>query len=291
MGNRGVIYKKNEKNGIYLHWNGGRDTVEPVLEVAKELGLEYDEIKTLFRFFIEPVFADYSVLDKNNGDNGVYIIDDDFKIVERLYNKYYEQKSHDPKRIKLLVKEYYLLTEAIIEHIQSNGYIVKTIKASIYGKEASIRIDTERDYNTNSHCYTFLIEGNVFGQLLMKNISDRSPIDISHFLAQKILNVFYEKTEMVKSKIKEIPKEQIDKKKILEEIISNENCLFYCQNTNILYSMVENAGVFKMVSEQGIHNNEIFEKIIIDKIAYEKDHIIVNDPKGFIYLFLILKKY
>lgn len=291
MGNRCVIYKENEEKGIFLHWNGGRDTVEPVLEVAKELGLKYDEIKTLFRFFVEPDFSDYSILDKDNGDNGVYIINDDFKIVERLYNKYSEQKSHDPKRIKLLVKEYYLLTEAIIKHIQSNGYIVKTIKASICGKEASIKIDTEWDYNTNSHSYTFSIEGNVFGQLPIKDISDRSPIDISHFLAHKIINVFYEKTEIIKSKIKKIPKEQIDKKRILEEIISDEDCLFYCQNTNILYSMVETAGVIKMVSEQGIHNNEIFEKIIIDKIAYEKDHIIVNDLKGFVYLFLILKKY
>ena len=45
MGNRAVIAftqegKKNKKTvGIYLHWNGGRDTVEGLLQAAKDYGI------------------------------------------------------------------------------------------------------------------------------------------------------------------------------------------------------------------------------------------------------------
>ena len=35
MGNRAVITTKERKIGLYLHWNGGRDTVEPVLGTAE----------------------------------------------------------------------------------------------------------------------------------------------------------------------------------------------------------------------------------------------------------------
>ena len=45
MGNRAVIAftqegKKNKKTvGIYLHWNGGRDSVEGLLQAAKDYGI------------------------------------------------------------------------------------------------------------------------------------------------------------------------------------------------------------------------------------------------------------
>ena len=31
MGNRAIITTRERKIGLYLHWNGGRDTVEPLL--------------------------------------------------------------------------------------------------------------------------------------------------------------------------------------------------------------------------------------------------------------------
>ena len=39
MGNRAVIHFQGSSVGMYVHWNGGRDTIEPMLEVAKEYGL------------------------------------------------------------------------------------------------------------------------------------------------------------------------------------------------------------------------------------------------------------
>ena len=35
MGNRAVITTKERKIGLYLHWNGGRDTVEPLLKYCE----------------------------------------------------------------------------------------------------------------------------------------------------------------------------------------------------------------------------------------------------------------
>ena len=53
MGNRAVINMVDSDVAIYLHWNGGRDTVEPVLEVAKEYGLAGDNagMNDLYKMF------------------------------------------------------------------------------------------------------------------------------------------------------------------------------------------------------------------------------------------------
>lgn len=110
MGNRAVITTKNnhESNGvgIYLHWNGGRDSVEAFIK--------YMELR-MFRpvsdcygwarlcqiignFFggglsigIDKVWK----LDTNNGDNGVYIIaEDKWEIVDRKCFKGTEQNTY-----------------------------------------------------------------------------------------------------------------------------------------------------------------------------------------------------
>ena len=51
MGNRAVITTENKKIGIYLHWNGGRDSVEAFLKYCElknyslgELELIYDDV-------------------------------------------------------------------------------------------------------------------------------------------------------------------------------------------------------------------------------------------------------
>lgn len=38
MGNRAVITTPERKIGLYLHWNGGRDTVEPLLRYCELKG-------------------------------------------------------------------------------------------------------------------------------------------------------------------------------------------------------------------------------------------------------------
>ena len=113
MGNRAVITAskskdvKNSKNiGVYLHWNGGRDSVEAFLTYCefKEYRSPSDDnygwarlCQVLGNFFggTESLGVDNCCnLDCDNGDNGVYIIEG-WKIVGRRYFVGTEQRSHN----------------------------------------------------------------------------------------------------------------------------------------------------------------------------------------------------
>lgn len=106
MGNRAVITTEKEDLGIYLHWNGGRDSVEGFLAVCKKLGHRPPEsdcygwarlCQVIGNFFggtnclgIDKV----ENLDCDNGDNGVYIIRN-WEIVGRKYfDNCQEQKEY-----------------------------------------------------------------------------------------------------------------------------------------------------------------------------------------------------
>lgn len=101
MGNRAVItasQKLNKGIGIYVHWNGGLESVQAFLDVAKARGFRdptSDESYGMARLcgLIHEFFGvdqDTSLgigtldqLDCDNYDNGVYVIGKDWKIVDR----------------------------------------------------------------------------------------------------------------------------------------------------------------------------------------------------------------
>ena len=93
MGNRAVIAIK-QKNieiantpCIYLHWNGGRDSVEGFLETHHKLGMRGAEDATYALARLTQIIGNalggelsvgvgiYSQLDTDNYDNGVYWLD------------------------------------------------------------------------------------------------------------------------------------------------------------------------------------------------------------------------
>ncbi len=101
MGNRAVItiapYSVSNV-GIYVHWNGGRASIEGFLKAARELGYRdpsLDDGYSLARLtqIIGTFFGGASSLgigvvrdlDVNNGDNGTYVIGEGWEIVERVY--------------------------------------------------------------------------------------------------------------------------------------------------------------------------------------------------------------
>ena len=113
MGNRAVItastslsVKDSNDIGVYLHWNGGRDSVEAFLAYCKRRGFRPPEqdnygwarlCQVIGNFF----GGDTSIgidrcckLDCDNHDNGVYIIRD-WEIVGRAYNGGLEQDAYD----------------------------------------------------------------------------------------------------------------------------------------------------------------------------------------------------
>ena len=106
MGNRAVITTKDKKIGVYLHWNGGRDSVEAFLKYCELKGYRTPEsdcygwarlcqvIGNFFGGSTSIGIDTYDRLDKDNGDNGVYVIED-WKIVDRLFINWPEQNEYD----------------------------------------------------------------------------------------------------------------------------------------------------------------------------------------------------
>jgi len=108
MGNRAVITTKKDLSdiGIYLHWNGGRDSVEAFLKYCELLGHRSPDTDNYGWARLAQVIANYfggttsigidiaKKLDCDNGDNGVYIIQD-WQIVDRLFAPKREQKEYE----------------------------------------------------------------------------------------------------------------------------------------------------------------------------------------------------
>jgi hypothetical protein len=110
MGNRAVIAFRDESRSkelspaIYLHWNGGRDSVEGFLAAAKKLELRADSdyaaarlaqvIGNYFGGTLSVGVGVYATLDTDNYDNGVYWVEN-WEIVDREFMRNPEQVTHD----------------------------------------------------------------------------------------------------------------------------------------------------------------------------------------------------
>lgn len=107
MGNRAFIKFQGENVGVYLHWNGGRDSVEPMLEYCRLKRFRFDDYgiarfcQVIGNWFGGDLSigvqstAGCSLDDLDNGDNGVYVVDD-WKIIDRYTDQTHEQNEYDP---------------------------------------------------------------------------------------------------------------------------------------------------------------------------------------------------
>ncbi|RDB64297.1 hypothetical protein C1878_00030 [Gordonibacter sp. 28C] len=109
MGNCAVITTREREIGVYLHWNGGCDTVEPLLKYCELQGYRSPSsdgygwarmCQVMGNYFggsLSLGIGDYTT-DKrmNPGDNGIYVIEG-WKIVDRIYayGDPYEQQVYD----------------------------------------------------------------------------------------------------------------------------------------------------------------------------------------------------
>ena len=106
MGNRAVITTEEKKLGIYLHWNGGRDSVHAFLTYCKLRKFRAPEndnygwarmcqvISNFFGGDLSVGIDTLDCLDCNNWDNGVYIIKD-WEIIGREFFSGEEQQEYD----------------------------------------------------------------------------------------------------------------------------------------------------------------------------------------------------
>ena len=111
MGNRAVISFKCEgvpkeySPSIYLHWNGGRDSIEGFLKAHEKANFRNGAygiarlIQLITNWFgggLGVGVGGYSQMDTDNFDNGVYwVCSKTFKIVEREFKRQKEQQVYN----------------------------------------------------------------------------------------------------------------------------------------------------------------------------------------------------
>lgn len=106
MGNRAVITTKEKETAIYLHWNGGRDSVEAFLKYCELRGFRSPDQDTYGWARLTQIIANFFGKDgyslgigslkkigTRHGDNGIYIIEN-WKIIAREGLEGEEQTSY-----------------------------------------------------------------------------------------------------------------------------------------------------------------------------------------------------
>ena len=114
MGNRAIITTKDKEMGIYLQWNGGRDSIEAFLEYCKLKGYRSPEADDSYAFArLTQIISNYLGGNLSIGiigncsnsepccDNGNYIIGGNWEIVGRdyPYESFEEQKEYNLKKM------------------------------------------------------------------------------------------------------------------------------------------------------------------------------------------------
>lgn len=174
MGNRAVITtKENFKNngiGIYVHWNGGRDSIEAFLKYCELKGYTSPEkdsygfarlTQVICNFFgghnsvgIDSLYS----LDCDNRDNGVYIIED-WKIIDRKYFNGREQNNYKLDEMLLFIDSKMPESEQIKEYITADEIPTSKLKLG----DTIISIDS---YSGECHKNVVIgfFEQNYFGE-------------------------------------------------------------------------------------------------------------------------------
>lgn len=127
MGNRAVLSfdAAPDSTGVYLHCYGGPESVLAFLDAARQLGISRGEDKPyFFARFCQIVgnflggteslgVARLIDLDCKNGDNGLYLLDDNLEIVERRYSSQGQKTVKDLDAQQL--ERYNLVLAAVLE--------------------------------------------------------------------------------------------------------------------------------------------------------------------------------
>ncbi|WP_251179423.1 hypothetical protein [Adlercreutzia agrestimuris] len=130
MGNRAVITSTKKDLAVYLHWNGGRDTVEPLLTYCRLHGYRspacdsygYARLcQVMGNFFGGNNCIGLSVYTTDKamdpGDNGIYVIDENWEIVERIGAPFIEQDVYPASEVIKTLDENMPEGERLLDHL------------------------------------------------------------------------------------------------------------------------------------------------------------------------------
>lgn len=101
--------------GIYLHWNGGIESVQAFLDAAKKLGMDNANndylparMCQIIGNFLGSTYSlgigVLSSLDCDNGDNGTFVVSPDLKIVKRVHGKGYAVPKRKQEKYKSILQ-------------------------------------------------------------------------------------------------------------------------------------------------------------------------------------------
>ena len=118
MGNRAVItlkddtIPKEDQLSVYLHWNGGLDSVKPLLRFCQSNLNGLNPMKHVAEvasvaFGGTHVVEPYNKCDTDNYDNGVYFINGYFEMIGREHMRNEEQQDYDPEEMYRKIKSAY----------------------------------------------------------------------------------------------------------------------------------------------------------------------------------------
>ncbi len=143
MGNRAVITtKENFENngvGIYLHWNGGYDSVSAFLKYCELKGYRTPDTdnygwarlcQVIGNFFGGSTSIGIDTVDKldcDNYDNGVYIIEG-WKIVDRKYKRCSEQMNYQLEDMLMDIDKSMPKEEQIGEYLKAKEVSTEELK-------------------------------------------------------------------------------------------------------------------------------------------------------------------
>ena len=147
MGNSAIVKAKgNDNKGVYLHWNGGRDSIEAFLKYCSMRGFRsFNDDYGISRFcqvvgnFISGDGLSIGITDEplNWGtDNGIYIVDG-WEIVGREDHDGREQRQHDLQEMLIEIDNAQPTSQQLGDYLITEEVETETIEIgdNVYMKE------------------------------------------------------------------------------------------------------------------------------------------------------------
>ena len=137
MGNRAVIKASgNDNKAVYLHWNGGRDSIEAFLKYCELRGFRsFNDDYGMARFiqvvsnFFGADGLSIGITDhvESQGDNGVYVVEG-WEIVDRIVYSGLEQRNYDLDDMLLEIDGCQPLKQQLGDYLKTQEVPTNTLK-------------------------------------------------------------------------------------------------------------------------------------------------------------------